>query len=134
MHVFLYVRSEEHTSELQSRSDLVCRLLLEKKKEGGNSNMAISEDSPYNAHVLARPVYTPDMEIKNLGKVDIPKVEIMFDGGDKFVYHNVVVKSDACTVDKNLPGLQCGDLAIGPDLKFSITYQPKDAGNFKFFF
>src|SRR3989440_2677965 len=27
-------RSEEHTSELQSRSDLVCRLLLEKKKSG----------------------------------------------------------------------------------------------------
>src|SRR2546421_5251683 len=26
------MRSEEHTSELQSRSDLVCRLLLEKKK------------------------------------------------------------------------------------------------------
>src|SRR5438105_5744224 len=40
------VRSEEHTSELQSRVDLVCRLLLEKKKnrsheqeqgEGGES-------------------------------------------------------------------------------------------------
>src|SRR2546421_3329183 len=28
----LAMRSEEHTSELQSRSDLVCRLLLEKKK------------------------------------------------------------------------------------------------------
>src|SRR5438034_6378469 len=28
-------RSEEHTSELQSHSDLVCRLLLEKKKLGG---------------------------------------------------------------------------------------------------
>src|SRR5260221_13867405 len=27
-----YYRSEEHTSELQSHSDLVCRLLLEKKK------------------------------------------------------------------------------------------------------
>src|SRR2546421_9592814 len=27
-----FPRSEEHTSELQSRSDLVCRLLLEKKK------------------------------------------------------------------------------------------------------
>src|SRR5206468_8797885 len=27
------VRSEEHTSELQSRSDLVCRLLLEKKNK-----------------------------------------------------------------------------------------------------
>src|SRR2546421_12395890 len=29
----LLSRSEEHTSELQSRSDLVCRLLLEKKKK-----------------------------------------------------------------------------------------------------
>src|SRR2546428_13312037 len=28
----VWQRSEEHTSELQSRSDLVCRLLLEKKK------------------------------------------------------------------------------------------------------
>src|SRR5947207_8354014 len=27
------IRSEEHTSELQSHSDLVCRLLLEKKKK-----------------------------------------------------------------------------------------------------
>src|SRR3989442_5998054 len=30
---FVYVRSEEHTSELQSRPHLVCRLLLEKKKK-----------------------------------------------------------------------------------------------------
>src|SRR2546421_8221268 len=30
---FARMRSEEHTSELQSRSDLVCRLLLEKKKK-----------------------------------------------------------------------------------------------------
>src|SRR2546428_5140624 len=30
-------RSEEHTSELQSRSDLVCRLLLEKKKKNYSS-------------------------------------------------------------------------------------------------
>src|SRR2546430_2698347 len=29
---FFYCRSEEHTSELQSQSNLVCRLLLEKKK------------------------------------------------------------------------------------------------------
>src|SRR5688572_31137872 len=29
------VRSEEHTSELQSQSNLVCRLLLEKKKRKG---------------------------------------------------------------------------------------------------
>src|SRR5947207_10824995 len=31
-------RSEEHTSELQSHSDLVCRLLLEKKKNQSSSN------------------------------------------------------------------------------------------------
>src|SRR2546422_4917122 len=31
-------RSEEHTSELQSRLHLVCRLLLEKKKKKNNSN------------------------------------------------------------------------------------------------
>src|SRR5690625_6956308 len=30
--MWLYSRSEEHTSELQSRGHLVCRLLLEKKK------------------------------------------------------------------------------------------------------
>src|SRR5215510_15309510 len=31
-------RSEEHTSEFQSRGHLVCRLLLEKKKTGRHSN------------------------------------------------------------------------------------------------
>src|SRR5438034_8558959 len=33
--LYLITRSEEHTSELQSHSDLVCRLLLEKKKSEG---------------------------------------------------------------------------------------------------
>src|SRR5688572_32544777 len=32
-----YIRSEEHTSELQSQSNLVCRLLLEKKKKNGRT-------------------------------------------------------------------------------------------------
>src|SRR5690349_23025517 len=36
-------RSEEHTSELQSRRDLVCRLLLEKKKEKRIIELAIPE-------------------------------------------------------------------------------------------
>src|SRR2546421_8308259 len=35
------LRSEEHTSELQSRSDLVCRLLLEKKKNTTKQNVTI---------------------------------------------------------------------------------------------
>src|SRR2546427_3896957 len=33
------MRSEEHTSELQSQSNLVCRLLLEKKKKGEASDI-----------------------------------------------------------------------------------------------
>src|SRR2546430_5781566 len=34
------IRSEEHTSELQSQSNLVCRLLLEKKKKERNHTIA----------------------------------------------------------------------------------------------
>src|SRR5438445_3112302 len=36
------IRSEEHTSELQSRQYLVCRLLLEKKKNTTENNTTIS--------------------------------------------------------------------------------------------
>ena len=35
-------RSEEHTSELQSHSDLVCRLLLEKKKASSKTSVKLS--------------------------------------------------------------------------------------------
>src|SRR2546421_11644679 len=35
------IRSEEHTSELQSRSDLVCRLLLEKKKKKSYKGISV---------------------------------------------------------------------------------------------
>src|SRR5436190_6482489 len=42
-------RSEEHTSELQSHSDLVCRLLLEKKK-----NIGVIRQSQSFWRVLAR--------------------------------------------------------------------------------
>src|SRR5690625_6376138 len=45
-HLFLGRRSEEHTSELQSRGHLVCRLLLEKKKEQPNRKQAIDERRP----------------------------------------------------------------------------------------
>src|SRR2546421_3322736 len=38
-------RSEEHTSELQSRSDLVCRLLLEKKKKSANDPASFMSES-----------------------------------------------------------------------------------------
>src|SRR3712207_8469296 len=41
-------RSEEHTSELQSRQYLVCRLLLEKKKKTNSS----SKHTPKNVNIL----------------------------------------------------------------------------------
>src|SRR5690349_24261326 len=44
-------RSEEHTSELQSRRDLVCRLLLEKKKKQTQRTRETSAHS-YPAHCL----------------------------------------------------------------------------------
>src|SRR2546430_4051052 len=38
-------RSEEHTSELQSQSNLVCRLLLEKKKNKHNPQLRVASDT-----------------------------------------------------------------------------------------
>src|SRR5437660_9353937 len=43
------LRSEEHTSELQSRGHLVCRLLLEKKK--------------YHERKLTKPLRNPDLQM-----------------------------------------------------------------------
>src|SRR5207249_9152691 len=48
------VRSEEHTSELQSRFDLVCRLLLEKKKTPCTDDYHLSSRS----HSALRPSLT----------------------------------------------------------------------------
>src|SRR5438874_9609674 len=42
------IRSEEHTSELQSRRDLVCRLLLEKKKKKKKQKHTQSNDKIIN--------------------------------------------------------------------------------------
>src|SRR2546428_3455231 len=47
-------RSEEHTSELQSRSDLVCRLLLEKKKK--NDPVALTVRPLKSVSVLPSPM------------------------------------------------------------------------------
>src|SRR2546430_11006841 len=45
-------RSEEHTSELQSQSNLVCRLLLEKKKKNKKAKDIVQRTCPY---ILWRP-------------------------------------------------------------------------------
>src|SRR2546427_6807145 len=48
----LVKRSEEHTSELQSQSNLVCRLLLEKKKKSTN-HLTRPEEIPRLSHTHA---------------------------------------------------------------------------------
>src|SRR5438270_2445708 len=45
--VWLRCRSEEHTSELQSQSNLVCRLLLEKKKKRGTGEPVAAGGPPH---------------------------------------------------------------------------------------
>src|SRR5256886_3426421 len=57
-----FTRSEEHTSELQSQSNLVCRLLLEKKKNTATSSTRslrhrlASRSSPFSRRTSARSV------------------------------------------------------------------------------
>src|SRR5207249_9758969 len=57
----LKVRSEEHTSELQSRFDLVCRLLLEKRKANIVSMHRILR--PDRLEVRAIGVYAVDLDV-----------------------------------------------------------------------
>src|SRR5437868_13188850 len=52
------VRSEEHTSELQSRFDLVCRLLLEKKK---NKIVSNTHDKANNAKQVLKDEFIQEL-------------------------------------------------------------------------
>src|SRR5579859_8236405 len=49
------IRSEEHTSELQSQSNLVCRLLLEKKKHTAKIEIDDTESSRSPADTISEP-------------------------------------------------------------------------------
>src|SRR5690349_23018632 len=51
-------RSEEHTSEFQSRRDLVCRLLLEKKKK--NKQMSVNDklNTQFHREALIQPYWS----------------------------------------------------------------------------
>src|SRR2546430_6874432 len=51
------LRSEEHTSELQSQSNLVCRLLLEKKKKCKQPNSLFAQPS-YTMSRATHPLHT----------------------------------------------------------------------------
>src|ERR1041385_1666606 len=63
-------RSEEHTSELQSRLHLVCRLLLEKKKKKPprSLNTTMPRRGPsYQQHCVRTPVRASDIRRRSAG-------------------------------------------------------------------
>jgi hypothetical protein len=101
---------------------------------GETSTMAIKEDSAFHATVFVGKLTDFDMSVKNLGTLDIPNLAILFDDGDKLLDVYTVVTSGSCTVNKDLPGLACGPLTKGAELKFNMTAQPRKAGNFTFKF
>src|SRR2546428_5004412 len=75
-------RSEEHTSELQSRSDIVCRLLLEKKKTRFRS-------TPHAKTIrLAAPVVLTDDPTYNSVLFLVPRIPL--DTRPPLVGHDVV--------------------------------------------
>src|SRR3989440_5652363 len=83
-HTNVQARSEEHTSELQSRSDLVCRLLLEKKKKymtyihrpGGNTpelslaKLAPSKDLSWRSSRMFSRTVSPGLSLA--GSIEAP--------------------------------------------------------------
>jgi hypothetical protein len=98
------------------------------------SKMKISIASTFTGSV---PVGSPtdfNMDITDVGTVDIPNLSILFDTPDRFLDKYTVKSAGPCKVDTGLPGLACGKLAHGAELKFTITAQPKGAGSFVFKF
>src|SRR2546421_497956 len=72
-------RSEEHTSELQSRSDLVCRLLLEKKKKINEHKIRSQEQSihiEYRRKLLSRRILNRHYSIERHCSATHPHLSI----------------------------------------------------------
>src|SRR5256886_7127911 len=63
-HTLSRARSEEHTSELQSQSNLVCRLLLEKKKKtSSNRTLLLSVRTLPSSPLSANPRFHPPLHL-----------------------------------------------------------------------
>src|SRR5206468_10089805 len=58
-------RSEEHTSELQSRSDLVCRLLLEKKNTRSDDRSHPSASPPPPLRIPPPPPFSTSLAMRS---------------------------------------------------------------------
>ena len=98
------------------------------------SSTAISLDGQYLGTATVGTPSNFDFTVRNVGTAQISNLTILFDDGDRFLDHYTVLTSGPCTVEKSLPGLACGPLAHGSELKFTMTAQPRDAGHFTFTF
>jgi membrane associated rhomboid family serine protease len=98
------------------------------------SSTAISIDGQYSPTATVGAPSDFSFTVKNVGTTRITNLTILFDDGDHFLDHYTVLTSGPCTVEKSLPGLACGPLAPGSEVMFTMTAQPRDAGNFTFKF
>ncbi|HEY8633874.1 MAG TPA: rhomboid family intramembrane serine protease [Candidatus Dormibacteraeota bacterium] len=98
------------------------------------SSTAISIDSRYPRTATVGAPSDFDFTVKNVGTAHITNLTILFDDGDHFLDDYTVISSGPCAVVKSLPGLACGPLAPGSEVQFTMTAQPRDAGNFTFKF
>lgn len=98
------------------------------------ANMKISIDSTFIKSVPVGVSTDFDLDIQDVGSVDIPNLSLVFDDGDRFMDKYTIENAGSCSVDSNLPGLACGKLTKGNHLKFTIKGKPKAAGNYVFKF
>jgi len=98
------------------------------------ANMKISIDSTFIKSVPVGVSTDFDLDIQDVGTVDIPNLSLVFDDGDRFMDKYSIENAGSCLVDANLPGLACGKLTKGNHLKFTIKAKPKTAGSYVFKF
>src|SRR2546421_7262838 len=85
-------RSEEHTSELQSRSDLVCRLLLEKKK----TRTIDRKQQMSSAFRKRRAYFGPEATMNDLIVVRLEDTDVVKFGANA-TYQPIIVDADGST-------------------------------------
>jgi hypothetical protein len=96
--------------------------------------MKIAVDSTYHKTPKVGNQTTFDMDIQDVGTVDIPNLYLAFNLADRFLDSYSVDSAGPCQLDSTIPGLACGRLAQGAHLTFTIKATPKAAGSFVFRF
>jgi hypothetical protein len=97
-------------------------------------NMKIAVDSTFIKTVPVAVSTGFDLDIQDVGTVDIPNLYLIFDAGDHFLDKYTIESAGTCRVDTAVSGLACGSVAKGTHLKFTINATPKVTGNFVFKF